>query len=167
MMGPLYHLTRRKDRIAVLKEAYRVLRPRGLLFAASISRYASLIDGLRYKFLKDPAFRRIVEHDLRTGQHRNTTGNPNYFTTSFFHHPNELTLEVEEAGFTQARVFAVESLASLLTLHDTDTLLKNKKTAQRIFRMLAAVEREPTLLGASAHMLTVATKPTSQKAGAR
>lgn len=87
MLGPLYHLTRKKDRIQALKEARRVIRPRGLLIAAAISRYASLIDGLKYRFLDDPAFRRIVERDLKEGQHRNPASVRNYFTTAFFHHP--------------------------------------------------------------------------------
>ena len=32
------------------KEAYRVLKPGGILFAAAISRYASMIDGLRKEY---------------------------------------------------------------------------------------------------------------------
>ena len=36
------------------------------------------------------AFARIVEHDLATGEHRNDTSNPRYFTTAYFHHPAEL-----------------------------------------------------------------------------
>ena len=46
LLGPLYHLVERSDRLLALLEARRILRPRGFLFAASISRFASLIDGL-------------------------------------------------------------------------------------------------------------------------
>lgn len=48
LLGPLYHLTQRDDRIRALQEACRVLKPNGVLFAASISRYASLIDGFLF-----------------------------------------------------------------------------------------------------------------------
>src|SRR5205823_5178670 len=37
LLGPLYHLTERDDRLQALREAKRVLRPGGLLFAVGIS----------------------------------------------------------------------------------------------------------------------------------
>ncbi len=46
LLGPLYHLPERADRLAALAEARRVLRPGGVVFAAAISRFASMLDGL-------------------------------------------------------------------------------------------------------------------------
>src|SRR5207248_4341704 len=46
MLGPLYHLTERDDRIRVLQEARRVLRSGGWMVAAAISRFTSTLDGL-------------------------------------------------------------------------------------------------------------------------
>src|SRR5215204_1860393 len=46
LLGPLYHLTEQTDRIRALREAGRVVRPGGVVFAAAISRFASLLDGL-------------------------------------------------------------------------------------------------------------------------
>jgi len=37
MLGPLYHLTERDERLAALREAHRVLRGGGLVWAAAIS----------------------------------------------------------------------------------------------------------------------------------
>src|SRR5204862_445674 len=99
LLGPLYHLTEPSDRLAALREAHRVLRGGGIIFAAAISRFASALDGLVRGFLHDEQFVRIVERDLKDGQHRNPTEHPAYFTTAFFHHPDELRAEVEEAGF--------------------------------------------------------------------
>ena len=58
----------------------------------------------------DFAFERIVERDVAEGQHRNPDGRPEWFTTAFFHHPDELQDEVATAGFEDAAVFAVEGL---------------------------------------------------------
>src|SRR5271167_3168077 len=46
LLGPLYHLTDSKERALALAEARRVLRPRGILMAAAINRFGSLLDGL-------------------------------------------------------------------------------------------------------------------------
>ena len=62
-----------------------MLRPGGVLTAAAISRFASMMDGLLRGSLDDPAFEAIVERDLRDGQHRNPTGRPEWFTTAYFH----------------------------------------------------------------------------------
>jgi hypothetical protein len=44
LLGPLYHLVEREDRLAGLREIQRVLRPGGLVWGAAISRFASLCD---------------------------------------------------------------------------------------------------------------------------
>src|SRR5437867_7539656 len=83
LLGPLYHLTARADRIRALTEAHRVLTPAGLLFSVGISRFASTMDGLRRGFLKDAQFAEIADRDLQDGQHRNPTQNPQYFMETF------------------------------------------------------------------------------------
>jgi ubiquinone/menaquinone biosynthesis C-methylase UbiE len=94
-LGPLYHLVHRSDRLEALHEARRVLAPCGKLFAAAVSRFGSLFDGLARDLVADPQFVEILRQDLRDGQHRNPTNNPNYFTTAFFHHPEDLKSEIE------------------------------------------------------------------------
>src|SRR5262249_36201549 len=108
LLGPLYHLTERADRRQALREAYRVLRDGGIVFAVGISRVASALDGLFEGCLQDPVFAKIVVQDLTDGQHRNPTNHLAYFTTAFFHHPDELKREVVEAGFSLAGVYGIE-----------------------------------------------------------
>jgi ubiquinone/menaquinone biosynthesis C-methylase UbiE len=45
LLGPLYHLTERSDRLQALSEAWRILKPDGIVAAVGISRYASMMDG--------------------------------------------------------------------------------------------------------------------------
>src|SRR5262249_25732135 len=93
LLGPLYHLTDAEDRARALREAHRVLRPGGLLAAAAITRFASTLDGIAQGFLLEPGFEAIVERDLADGQHRNPGEHPRWFTTSYFHRPEELERE--------------------------------------------------------------------------
>ena len=90
LMGPLYHLTTAADREVALREAHRVLRASGFLVVAAISRYASTLDGLARGLDVDPAFVRMRDRDLQDGQHRNETDRLDYFTTSYFHRPEDL-----------------------------------------------------------------------------
>jgi ubiquinone/menaquinone biosynthesis C-methylase UbiE len=86
VLGPLYHLVERADRLAALGEARRVVKPGGLVAVAAISRYASLIDGLVREFLFEPEFRRIVRRDLADGRHVNPDNRPHWFTTGWLPH---------------------------------------------------------------------------------
>ncbi|OKH46241.1 hypothetical protein NIES2101_25260 [Calothrix sp. HK-06] len=112
LLGPLYHLIERSDRITALREAYRVLKSGGLIFAVGVSRFASTLDGLFNGYLDDPEFVEIVQRDLIDGQHRNPNNHPAYFTTAFLHHPEELKAEVKEVGFESETILAIEGAGS-------------------------------------------------------
>lgn len=153
LLGPLYHLVDHSERIKALVEARRILRPDGFLLAAGISRFASAIDGAHRDFLADPAFRRIVEQALADGQHRNPTDDLRYFTTAFFHHPDEMHQEVLDAGFAEVEVLAVEGIG--WTVPKLDEVLDSPGARDRLLDILRRLEAEPSLLGASPHILAV------------
>ncbi len=157
LLGPLYHLTERSDRLTALRHARRVLRPGGWLFAAAISRFASLFAGLFEGHLLDPAFAAIVERDLKEGQHRNPTGAFQYFTTAFFHRPDELRAEVLEAGFRAEAVLGIEGPGWLLS--DFDTRWADPRMRELMLSSARAVETEAALLGLSPHLMAVARRP--------
>jgi len=154
LLGPLYHLPERSDRVRALSEARRVCRAGGVVLAAAISRFASTLDGLRGGYLEDPAFASIAASDRDDGRHYNPTGHPAYFTTAYFHRSEELAAECSEAGLTHEATLAVEGPGWLLA--DLDARLADEPRRTVLLRALAAVESEPALLGASAHLLAVA-----------
>jgi SAM-dependent methyltransferase len=157
LLGPLYHLPDRADRLLAMREALRAVRPDGLCFIAAISRYASLLDGYFLDGgIEDRDYLEIVRQDLTDGQHRNTTEKP-YFTTAYLHHPAELHREIVESGFDHLTTLPVEGpfwMSPHLQEH-----LKSAELRTRLLEMLARIEHEPTLLGCSAHLLAVARRP--------
>jgi ubiquinone/menaquinone biosynthesis C-methylase UbiE len=156
LLGPLYHLTDRGNRLACLREARRVLRRDGVVFAAAISRFASLFAALQEELLGNPEFAPILERNLRDGQHRNDTGNPSYFTTAYFHRPFELAEEVVESGLGLMEVLPVEGPGWLAK--NFDRLWASDEQRERLMWCVRQVEKAGELLGASAHLLAIAKK---------
>ena len=157
LLGPLYHLTKQADRVRALREAGRVIRPGGLVFVAAISRFASLLDGLSREFVFDPRFRPIVERALLDGQHRNPDRTPHWFTTAYFHRPTDLADEASEAGLDSVEVVGVEGVAGWF--HGIFDRWDDPDQRETILFAARAIESEPSLLGASPHMLMVTKKP--------
>jgi ubiquinone/menaquinone biosynthesis C-methylase UbiE len=158
LLGPLYHLPVRVDRLSALREARRVLRPGGGIAVAAISRFASLLDGFFRGFIRDPSFARIVQDDLDSGRHQNPTQNTEYFTTAYFHHPSELSEELEEAGFSGVDLLAVEG--PFWCLQDFDETWSNPELREHMLDFLRHIERDGSVIGASAHLLGLARKGT-------
>jgi ubiquinone/menaquinone biosynthesis C-methylase UbiE len=154
LLGPLYHLVERSDRLKALRESRRILKLRGALLAASISRFASLIDGLSRGFFRDAEFRKIVAVDLEGGQHCNPTKELAYFTTAYFHRPEELAAEVSEAGFEDVQLLSVEGPAwSTALFREAWSDAEQRKC---LMDFLSLIEHEPSIQGASAHLIAVA-----------
>jgi hypothetical protein len=153
LLGPLYHLQDRGDRIQALAEAMRVARPEAPVFAAAISRYAPAIDGLDSGFFDDPAFAALLDTVTTTGRHQNPTGNPDYFTTAYFHLPDELGKEVRAAGLERVKVFAIEGIGWIAD--DLAARLDDEPRRKELLKLLEGLETEPGILGASPHLLAV------------
>jgi hypothetical protein len=95
----------------------------------------------------------MAEQDVATGQHRNPAPeeHPEWFTTAYLHEPSELREEVAEAGLEVEGVVAIEGPGWLMREAPL-------AVAQDVARL---VEREPSLLGASAHLMAIARRSPS------
>ena len=154
LLGPLYHLVDEAERRLTLNEAARVLRPNGVLFAAAITRWAYALYGLtKDQLFSDKLFHDVVASTVREGRHRGGTG---HFTTSYFHRPEELQAEVVDAGFALTGCYGIEGPCGLLG--DFEARWNDLARRSIMIRVAELVESEPSLLGASPHLLAVARK---------
>ncbi len=134
-----------------------MVRPSGVLAVAAISRFASLFDGLARGYLFDPAFRRIVQRDLAEGQHRNPEKRDHWFTTAYLHTPDQLRDEITGVGLQILDLVGIEGLASWLP--DLEPQWQTEDGRAAILYAARAVEKEPSVLGLSGHLLAVARAP--------
>ena len=155
-LGPLYHLIDKTERMLALHEASRVLRNGGILFAAGLSRFASLLYCFLHDRLNDSAFRDIVRDDLETGYHRNPTDNLAYCTDAYFHRPEELRSELVEAGFQHQATLAVEGPTWIF--ESFKNYWTDPDHRDMVLDLIQKIEAEPSIVGVSAHILSVATK---------
>jgi SAM-dependent methyltransferase len=160
MLGPLYHLTKRDDRIRALQEAFRVLRPGGVLLAGAISRYIPMVKVLTRNLL-DSRSMSIARQTAHTGQHR-PNPDEDFFTTAFFHHPSGLEREIRKAGFRICNTLAVEGPARLLG-NEFKQRWSQPETRQWLLDMTRNIETDRSLLGVSGHMISAARKPSIGK----
>ena len=145
LLGPLYHLPERDDRVLALREAHRVLRPGGVVAAAVITRCAGWLDGMHRRIDALLEHRALVEQELRDGRHVTPEGT-DLFTTAYFHDPDDLRAEVTDAGFHDVDVCAIEGPTVFMeSINEVDP--------EVMADLIEPIERIPSLLGAGPHIL--------------
>lgn len=154
LLGPRYHLTERTERLLALREAWRVLRPGGRLLAEVITRHVWIIDATSKGLLKTPDIWQTFEQNLCTGLSNDPDRVCDGVFWAYFHSVEEVQPELEEAGLGVDHLVAVEGFA--WTMGNLGDLLQEPKD---LLRSLRLTEGEPSMLGASAHVIAVATKP--------
>lgn len=157
LLGPLYHLTERTDRVRALAEARRVTRPGGIVAAAVISRYASTFDGFFRGFIDKPGFTALMTEDLKTGQHRNPGSEPGFFTTAYFHDRAGIASEITDSGLRLDGLLPVEGM--LHWAPGIQDRLSDPAQRQLILDTLAAMEHDPAIAGATGHLLAIGQHP--------
>jgi SAM-dependent methyltransferase len=156
LLGPLYHLEDRGDRVQVLAEARRVGRPGAVVVAAAISRYAPRLHGVLVNRLyrELPHLLSVLE-DVEVGGTMPPL-HPSAFTGQT-HRPDELRAEAVDAGLTVEDLVGVEGLA--FALPDLGERLADPQDRAVVLDSARTLQRVPELLGLSVHLLLVARVP--------
>ena len=166
LMGPLYHLRDRKDRMQTLRESLRVLKKGGLLVAAGISKFSSMTWALSVygekknenlvEFLDDPVFLNMIKGEMITGDHIRPKEYPKFIAESYFTTSEEMKTEISEAGFKMEKAIAVEGCI-WFTPHREEKW-EDETSRERLLDIVRMTESEPEMMGMSPHFLVVARK---------
>ncbi|MEU9172177.1 class I SAM-dependent methyltransferase [Streptomyces sp. NPDC048420] len=154
LLGPLYHLHDKTDRISALTEAARVARPGGLIAAAAISRYSPLLDYIATTGITESAIQDGVRATLPEGRYAGQRG----FTVAYFQTSSELRAEVAEAGLTDPILYGIEGpgwVAVKAIEKYTSANLMGTDIYEAALAAARIAEPHAALTDASAHFLAI------------
>ncbi len=154
LLGPLYHLVDKEDRLQALTEAVRVGRPGAVVVAAAISRYAALLELAGLGRITDDATVVELAELLETGVNDD---DPDGFTTAYFHRPEELAAELCAAGLENRSVLGVEGPTAPAL--DNATPEQAGDVLESAIRCARLLQSDSALIAASPHFLGVGRVP--------
>lgn len=148
LLGPLYHLVDATDRARCLDEARRVVRSDGWLAVTAVTRVGLALHQVRTGDDRDPevaaAVVRVIEHG-----HDPLDDAPVFHC----HRVDELRDELVAADFDVERIHGLEGPAWPLLDLDAGA---DDPVAARVLALAEALDDDPSLVGASAHLLAIA-----------
>ncbi|MDQ0612882.1 SAM-dependent methyltransferase [Microbacterium sp. W4I4] len=151
LLGPLYHLASRDERVASLLESARVVRPGGVVLAAGLSRYVAFGAASLGRPVPSP-----IPGEWAALIADGTPSSGLRFPAGHFHTSEELAAEVADAGLDVIDVFGVEGPAGLLLESAGDVPNDVRDAALTVARAASAA---PGIRDQSAHLLAVARVP--------
>jgi S-adenosylmethionine-dependent methyltransferase len=155
LMGPLYHLLEDGQRRQALAEAVRVLRPRGSLFAAFVTRHAVL----RWAAVNDPLWPLQNPQDLASILETGVLpphGTPGSGFVAWLARPDEVEPLLSGAGLELLALLGVEGLVSMI--EEVVNALRGEAWDFWV-DLNYRVATDPSIHGGVEHLLAVGAKP--------
>lgn len=152
--GPLYHLQDQAERIAVIKEARRVLKIGGVVLGFAITYAASTLAALQNGLIHDQDVFWMCKEELSSGEHHPPESFPGILAQAYFHRPSALISEFEAVGFTPLALLAVEGIAWMDKKYFESWSSPERK--KRLLEVIKLTEADPELLCLSPHIMIAA-----------
>jgi S-adenosylmethionine-dependent methyltransferase len=150
LLGPLYHLQEQVDREQAVREAARVLRPGGRIFAAFMNRYAWHLGLAQVAPRMLLPFKERMDETLATDRI-----DPGDWTVAYFAHPSEIRPLMEGCGFETLVVQVADGL--IRTLDEQPDLPEEAREA--VIDLCYRIGQDESVLGAGGHLLYVGRSP--------
>lgn len=151
LLGPLYHLASREERLTALRETARVVRAGGVVLAAGLSRYVAFGAASLGQPIPSP-----IPGEWAALIADGTPGSRLRFPAGHFHAAEELAGEATDAGLEVIDVLGVEGPAGLFLEQSADVDAAVRGAALTIARAASAV---PGIRDQSAHLIAVTRVP--------
>ncbi len=139
--GPLYHLTEKKDRLQVLKEAKRILKDDGCLLAFTISRFAGLNYAISSGEVFNDVYFKMVKEEIVSGIRDNSALKNKTFNKAYFHFVEEIEMEFAESGLTVENSLGVVGPAS--NICNLEEALNDNAKKERLLMVAEMMEKYP------------------------
>ena len=155
--GPLYHLQSRNERLKAITEAKRVCKKNGVVIGIAINYFSYTLAGLLNGMIHDPTFYEMCKKQLTSGIHNPPKNNSQLFLPeAYFHRPDELLNEFNEACMVDLSIYAVEGFSWL----DKNFFQTREDPVKKkaILSLLKLMEQDSALLSFSPHMMIVGKK---------
>lgn len=153
LLGPLYHLQERGDRLRAWQEAHRVLAPGGIVFGAGISRAAAALQMVFARSFRDIPVDALI--DLLENGSDNKPAPTTGFPGGHHHTAAELADEAADAGFENVVTVGIEGPAGLgLEMFAPEQALVSAGNV-----IAEAAHAAPHVADLSPHLMSVGNKP--------
>lgn len=152
LLGPLYHLTSPEQQAKAIAQAAARLKSGGVIYAAVITRFAFLLDMLKYDLEGLAEREEELFELLAQGVNQGEAG----FTEAYFSRPEELPELMTAKGFQCLRYMAADGITTLVEPAINQLSPPHFDAWARLCWELST---EPSLLGACEHLLYIGKKP--------
>lgn len=159
LMGPLYHILEREERLLAIRESGRLLKTGGILFTAAINPYSTLlwatsVYGVKNLLLEDPAFLAMAEHEITTSEHRKPSDSAySGIGNSHFHSADKLKMELSLGGFPMTDIYGIDGGAWMVP--NIDAIWKNENLRSVLMRTVRMLDHREDIIGLSSHLLGI------------
>ena len=158
MLGPLYHLQTDADRIAAMKELYRVTKPGGVVFIALMTRIRKLQTALLYPDMWKPLDHMdSIKSFMETGIFNHQ--DEGRFTGAYFYPLEEIKPFMESSGFETIELIGSSSIGGRFTEENwNDWRSRGEEEFNQMMELLYQYAADPSILGISSHLLYIGRK---------
>ena len=154
LMGALYHLQEKEDRLICLKEAHRILKDNGTAVFSYISRHSAMLDGFVTGYI-DKLDNNITDMKILTGRHENPENQKGNFTTAYLHTTKDIYEELIYTKSSNIVLYAVEGFGSMIKKEE---YINDNVKMEKLLYYLRQTEQNMEMIGISFHQLVICKK---------
>ncbi len=156
LMGPLYHLVLREDRLAALNQAYACLKSGGVLFSAWLSRFGIVGNVLKVNpgiIHEEAEVSAWLDRGQESADHGRARGD---FPRAYAATVEEIAPLHTESGF---QMLALAGVEPAISADDESYNRLEGEMRRRWLDLLFRISTEPSMVASSRHMLYVGRRP--------